>query len=114
MFEARAVLLGRLGKHDGALETYVYRIGDFNRAEEYVRECLTKRYQILIDATGTARTYINLDQIHRMSSLRYSRSTCNRILKPQQLIIYAQLWHSLAVIARGSMQLKHFNSYHRS
>jgi len=34
MFEARAVLLGRLGKHDGALEIYVYRLQDFIKAEE--------------------------------------------------------------------------------
>ena len=34
MFEARAVLLGRLGKHEGALETYVYRLSDFEQAEE--------------------------------------------------------------------------------
>lgn len=36
MFEARAVLLGRLGKHEGALEIYVYRLQDYIKAEEYV------------------------------------------------------------------------------
>ena len=35
MFEARAVLLGRLGKHEGALELYVYRLQDYIKAEEY-------------------------------------------------------------------------------
>jgi hypothetical protein len=35
MFEARAVLLGRLGKHEGALEIYVYRLQDYIKAEEY-------------------------------------------------------------------------------
>jgi Vam6/Vps39-like protein vacuolar protein sorting-associated protein 39 len=35
LFEARAVLLGRLGRHDSALELYVYRLHDFDRAERY-------------------------------------------------------------------------------
>lgn len=35
MFEARAVLLGRLGRHEAALETYVYRLRDYIKAEEY-------------------------------------------------------------------------------
>ncbi|KAF8501265.1 vacuolar sorting protein 39 domain 1-domain-containing protein [Gautieria morchelliformis] len=37
MFEARAVLLGRLGKHEGALEIYVYRLQDYIKAEEYCK-----------------------------------------------------------------------------
>jgi len=37
MFEARAVLLGRLGKHQGALEIYVYRLHDYIKAEEYCK-----------------------------------------------------------------------------
>jgi hypothetical protein len=32
--EARAILLGRLGRHDQALETCVYRLQDFMKAEE--------------------------------------------------------------------------------
>lgn len=35
-FEAKAVLLGRLGRHDNALEIYVYRLQDFVKAEECV------------------------------------------------------------------------------
>lgn len=34
LFEARAVLLGRLGRHDQALELYVYRMHDYQKAEE--------------------------------------------------------------------------------
>jgi len=34
LHEARAILLGRLGRHDQALETYVYRLQDFMKAEE--------------------------------------------------------------------------------
>lgn len=36
LYEARAILLGRLGRHDQALETYVYRLQDYAKAEEYV------------------------------------------------------------------------------
>lgn len=34
LFEARAILLGRLGRHDQALEMYAYRLKDFLKAEE--------------------------------------------------------------------------------
>lgn len=34
LFEARAILLGRLGRHDQALELYVYRMHDYRKAEE--------------------------------------------------------------------------------
>lgn len=34
LFEARAMLLGRLGRHDQALELYVYRMHDYIKAEE--------------------------------------------------------------------------------
>lgn len=34
LFEARAILLGRLGRHDQALELYVYRMHDYLKAEE--------------------------------------------------------------------------------
>ena len=34
LFEARAILLGRLGRHDQALELYVYRMEDYLKAEE--------------------------------------------------------------------------------
>lgn len=34
-FEARAILLGRLEKHDAALDIYVNRLYNYNAAEEY-------------------------------------------------------------------------------
>ena len=34
MYEIRAVLLGRLGQHEGALQIYVQRLKDFQKAEE--------------------------------------------------------------------------------
>lgn len=36
LFEARAILLGRLGRHDQALELYVYRMQHHHKAEEYI------------------------------------------------------------------------------
>ena len=37
LFEAKAILLGRLGRHDSALEVYAYRLRDFQKAEEYCK-----------------------------------------------------------------------------
>ncbi|KNZ73327.1 Vam6/Vps39-like protein [Termitomyces sp. J132] len=37
LFEARAILLGRLGRHGQALELYVYRMHDYLKAEEYCK-----------------------------------------------------------------------------
>jgi hypothetical protein len=35
LFEARAILLGKLGRHDSTLELYVYRLRDYAKAEQY-------------------------------------------------------------------------------
>ncbi|KIY43844.1 hypothetical protein FISHEDRAFT_67630 [Fistulina hepatica ATCC 64428] len=37
LYEARAILLGRLGRHDQALSLYVYRLQDYKKAEEYCK-----------------------------------------------------------------------------
>ncbi|KAG7089926.1 hypothetical protein E1B28_011558 [Marasmius oreades] len=37
LYEARAILLGRLGRHDQALELYVYRLREYFKAEEYCK-----------------------------------------------------------------------------
>ncbi|KAI0041201.1 hypothetical protein FA95DRAFT_1611206 [Auriscalpium vulgare] len=37
LFEAKAILLGRLGRHDSALELYVYRLRDYDKAERYCK-----------------------------------------------------------------------------
>jgi Vam6/Vps39-like protein vacuolar protein sorting-associated protein 39 len=34
MFEARAILLGRMGRHESALEIYVRRLKDYVKAEK--------------------------------------------------------------------------------
>ena len=35
LFEVRAILLGRLGRHDSALKLYVYELHDYDKAERY-------------------------------------------------------------------------------
>ncbi|KAH7913588.1 hypothetical protein BJ138DRAFT_1177962 [Hygrophoropsis aurantiaca] len=37
LFEARAILLGRMGRHEHALELYVYKLQDYLKAEEYCK-----------------------------------------------------------------------------
>ncbi|KZT39975.1 hypothetical protein SISSUDRAFT_1113449 [Sistotremastrum suecicum HHB10207 ss-3] len=37
MYEARAILLGRLGRHEAALDLYVHRLKDYVKAEEYCK-----------------------------------------------------------------------------
>ncbi|KAL0065292.1 Vacuolar morphogenesis protein 6 [Marasmius tenuissimus] len=37
LFEARAILLGKLGRHDQALELYVYKLHEYFKAEEYCK-----------------------------------------------------------------------------
>ncbi|KAG2090818.1 hypothetical protein BD769DRAFT_1781645 [Suillus cothurnatus] len=36
LFEVRAVLLGRMGRHEHALELYIYKLKNYAKAEEYV------------------------------------------------------------------------------
>ncbi|KAE9401526.1 hypothetical protein BT96DRAFT_956547 [Gymnopus androsaceus JB14] len=38
LYEARAILLGKSGRHDQALELYVYRLQDYLKAEEYCKQ----------------------------------------------------------------------------
>ncbi|KAF8333851.1 hypothetical protein F5887DRAFT_991627 [Amanita rubescens] len=56
LYEARAILLGRLGRHDQALELYVYRLHDFNKAEEYCK----RTYQPGSETSGVFLTLLRL------------------------------------------------------
>ncbi|KIY68727.1 hypothetical protein CYLTODRAFT_436489 [Cylindrobasidium torrendii FP15055 ss-10] len=38
LYEARAILLGKLGRHDQALEIYAYSLRDYIKAEEYCKQ----------------------------------------------------------------------------
>jgi hypothetical protein len=37
-FEARAILFSKMGQHRQALEIYVFKIEDYDKAEEYVQQ----------------------------------------------------------------------------
>lgn len=39
-FEARAILFSKMGQHRQALEIYVFKLEDYDKAEEYVVFCL--------------------------------------------------------------------------
>ncbi|KII89843.1 hypothetical protein PLICRDRAFT_108036 [Plicaturopsis crispa FD-325 SS-3] len=61
LFEARAILLGRLGRHDQALEMYAYRLKDFLKAEEYCKRV----YQ---PGTPTSGIFLTLLRIYLRST----------------------------------------------
>ncbi|KAN0065789.1 Vacuolar morphogenesis protein 6 [Thecaphora frezii] len=46
MFEARALLLGRMGQHEGALGIYVRKLRDLDRAEAYCRDVWSARRRL--------------------------------------------------------------------
>ncbi|CCL98167.1 uncharacterized protein FIBRA_00161 [Fibroporia radiculosa] len=71
LFEAKAMLLGRLGRHDSALEVYVYRLRDFLKAEEYCKRV----YQ---PNTGTSTVFLMLLRIY----LRPTTSPAVDLLQP--------------------------------
>lgn len=48
LFEARAILLGRLGNHENALQIYVHRLQDYQSAEESVSPSSFIPFQHLI------------------------------------------------------------------
>ncbi|KAF5342379.1 hypothetical protein D9611_001421 [Ephemerocybe angulata] len=65
LFEARAILLGRLGRHDQALELYVYRLQDYRKAEEYCK-------RIYQPGSATSSVFLTLLRI-------YLRPTSNAV-----------------------------------
>ncbi|KAH7873389.1 uncharacterized protein C8R40DRAFT_1161652 [Lentinula edodes] len=71
LFEARAILLGKLGRHDQALELYVYRLQDYLKAEEYCKQY----YQA---GTATSNVFLTLLRIY----LRPTVKTNVDLLKP--------------------------------
>lgn len=61
MFEVRAILLGRLGRHEGALQIYVYQLENYATAEESVGICsVSKGPQADILYAGTAKEFTAL------------------------------------------------------
>ncbi|EGN98719.1 hypothetical protein SERLA73DRAFT_168336 [Serpula lacrymans var. lacrymans S7.3] len=71
LFEARAILLGRMGKHQHALELYVYKLQDYSKAEEYCKRV----YQ---PGTETSNVFLILLRIY----LRPTVKTSSNLLQP--------------------------------
>ncbi|KAH9481762.1 Vacuolar morphogenesis protein 6 [Psilocybe cubensis] len=91
LHEARAILLGRLGRHDQALETYVYRLQDYLKAEEYCKRV----YQ---PGSSTAGVFLTLLRIY----LRPTVQTTSDLLQPALELISR---HSPRLDAVETLQL---------
>ncbi|KAK7032798.1 rab guanyl-nucleotide exchange factor [Favolaschia claudopus] len=83
LFEARAILLGRFGRHDQALELYVYRLHDYQKAEQHCN-------RVYRPDTPTSNVYLTLLRLY----LRPTDKTTSDLLQP-----------ALELIARHSPQL---------
>jgi len=79
MFEARAVLLGRLGRHEAALETYIYRLRDYIKAEEYCKS-------IYMLGSPTEHIFLSLLKIYLEPTQKQSEG----LLKPALELISRQ------------------------
>ncbi|KAH9998803.1 hypothetical protein BJV74DRAFT_883060 [Russula compacta] len=71
LFEARAILLGKLGRHDSALELYVYRLHDYDKAEQYCK-------RIYQPDSETRNLFLTLLRIY----LRPPVKTTDNLLQP--------------------------------
>ncbi|KAG6849265.1 hypothetical protein H0H93_009921 [Arthromyces matolae] len=71
LYEARALLLGRLGRHHQALEIYVYQMQDYLKAEEYCKG-------VYETGTETKDVFLTLLRIY----LRPTVSTNENLLTP--------------------------------
>ncbi|KAI0267682.1 hypothetical protein BC834DRAFT_923439 [Gloeopeniophorella convolvens] len=76
LYEARAILLGRLGRHDSALELYVYRLRDYDKAERYCK-------RIHQPESNTRNIFLTLLRIY----LRPSVKTTDDLLQPALALI---------------------------
>ncbi|KZT07657.1 uncharacterized protein LAESUDRAFT_742773 [Laetiporus sulphureus 93-53] len=72
--EAKAVLLGKLGRHDNALEIYVYRLQDFHSAEEYCK-------RVYRPDTETSNIFLTLLRIY-LQPTQPSKSPSTNLLQP--------------------------------
>jgi len=99
MFEARAILLGRLGRHEGALDIYVHQLQDYVKAEEY---CV----RVYAPASPTESIFLSLlrtflrpqSQQHKLSESSTSGTSQRQV----------QLQSALELISRHSPRLDPF------
>ncbi|OCH95424.1 hypothetical protein OBBRIDRAFT_816580 [Obba rivulosa] len=91
LYEAKAILLGRLGRHDAALEVYVYRLHDYTKAEEYCRRVYAPGAD-----SPTAGVFLTLLRIYlrptpsslsSAQSARSSTSSAPALLEPALALI---------------------------
>ncbi|KXN86467.1 Vam6/Vps39-like protein [Leucoagaricus sp. SymC.cos] len=76
LYEARAILLGRLGRHDQALELYVYRLHDYLKAEEYCK-------RIYQPNAPTSSVFLTLLRIYlRPNTKQYNQISASDLLQP--------------------------------
>ncbi|KAL5525933.1 hypothetical protein ACEPAG_7271 [Sanghuangporus baumii] len=87
VFEARAILLGRLGRHVNALEIYVYRLADYKKAEEYCKS-------IYMPNSLTQDIFLSLLKIYLEPSSNMQRTQqSTNLLKPALELISRQSPH---------------------
>ncbi|QRV74951.1 vacuolar protein-sorting-associated protein 39 [Ceratobasidium sp. AG-Ba] len=79
LYEARAILLGKLGNHQGALEIYVKKMQDYTEAEEYCKRV----YQTEPDPHGVFLTLLKI-------FLQPTSSTTPSLLRPALDLISRQ------------------------
>ncbi|KAJ7236270.1 hypothetical protein B0H12DRAFT_1026995 [Mycena haematopus] len=91
LFEARAILLGRFGRHDQALELYVYRLQDYLKAEKHCA-------RVYRAGTETSHVYLTLLRIY----LRPTVKSAADLLQPALELITR---HSLQLDAVDTLQL---------
>ncbi|PCH42287.1 rab guanyl-nucleotide exchange factor [Wolfiporia cocos MD-104 SS10] len=75
LFEAKAILLGRLGRHDNALELYVYRLQDYIKAEEYCK-------RIYRPNSDTSNVFLTLLRIYLHPTNQSSKTATSDLLRP--------------------------------
>lgn len=68
LYEARAVLLGRMGRHEHTLELYVYKLKNYAKAEEYVFSSFSYAFDLVDSDVDTASVYIIQTEFPEASS----------------------------------------------
>ncbi|KAF7316900.1 Rab guanyl-nucleotide exchange factor [Mycena chlorophos] len=86
LFEARAILLGRFGRHDQALELYVYRLQDYLKAEQHCS-------RVYVASGPTSSVYLTLLRIYLQPNPS-TKLTASDLLEP-----------ALGLIARHSSKI---------
>ncbi|EMD34098.1 hypothetical protein CERSUDRAFT_141580 [Gelatoporia subvermispora B] len=103
LFEAKAILLGRLGRHDAALEVYVYRLHDYTKAEEYCKRIYTPGPD-----SPTSSVFLTLLRIY----LRPSPSSALSPTSPHAASPSSLLAPALALIRRHGPRLDTLETLH--